>query len=214
MTFPIEILKDNYKDKTGYIIGRGLSLLNLTREHIKQGSAIITINTTLFKARELKLGDKCDFFCMQKDGNFQFDGVHHDIEFYKNSAQKPCPHGKCKKICGTIVAPELPEKLLIHEYNSKYCYEDYQERYIFNNENFGLQWLHFSVLSAIYIMKVFGISDLKMVSLDSYTHNDNRGVKYLDSDFQGDYSRYKAGIDEHLEKCKFNSVEFITPQKE
>ena len=147
------VLKDKHKGETGYIVGSGPSLFNLTT--IGAGP-IITLNQAIIAVEKLELPNK--IYSMQKDGCVK---PAHRLE---------CPKG-CEHDREPYINGGRPKKaaLLLHFHESLHCYPDHPESYLFDNEgDFHISWDMPSVVSAINVQKLMGVKEIKLLCCDSY----------------------------------------------
>jgi hypothetical protein len=140
---------------TTTIVGRGPSLLSLTREDFPAGP-VITLNAAIIYVRELGLGNA--LFSMQKDGCIPHD--HHgkpDVQACGNCPTWP------------MVAPHQPETLIVTSAESPFCLADYSPRIVVDVEqDFGLPWHTMSAPVAVRIAHSWGETDLLMLGHDAY----------------------------------------------
>jgi glycosyltransferase involved in cell wall biosynthesis len=156
----METMRGRHAGQDIYIIGKGPSLKYLTKEMIGEG-VVITLNDAIAKIEELDIPN--DVYAMEKDG------------YYKDN--KPCfDTHDCS------IHSIMPKKsaLLVHKWESLNCMPDYTPRYIFDNEELGLNPQNPSMLSAIMIGSLMGCKKFHFVSFDA---------------FQGDHRTYIPGKD-------------------
>lgn len=116
----INDFKNKYKGQTAYIIGSGNSIKHLKKEHFNNG-IIIALNKTIEIIREI--APDIPVFSQQKDGNL--------------NGKRECPYPDCYN-CPFMRNPS-PYTLLVHEHESKMCFEDYKDRIVFDNIELGLK---------------------------------------------------------------------------
>lgn len=159
-------LRRRHQGETGYIVGRGPSLLNVTAADFGPGP-VITLNLAIRNVRALGLPNP--IYTMQKDGCMQQDPAHRQEA------------GRCPGPCGEVepmVQPVEPEMLLVAATESRYCFPDYPHRRVFDVEaDFGLAWFTPSAPVAVMIARLFGCPALVMIAHDAYTRGDTRTVK-------------------------------------
>jgi hypothetical protein len=170
-----------HKNKTANIIGKGTSINRLKLCDIKDGF-IIAINQAVLKVEEI--GTMLHVYSLQKDGS---SPELRDNCYCKLNGLTECPY--------EMVRPKRAT-LINHKEESPCCMEDYSPRIIFNNEDFGLEWMMPSALSAIKIAKYFGANKIRMIGFDSITEgkNDNFATDKID----GGYETQHQGIRELL----------------
>jgi len=158
MTCQIERLAGAFNGGSGAIVSHGPSALNLRQEHFDGVDVVITINAAIMAVRPLGL--QVPVFNMQKDaGEGRMDKDFRPI----------CKI--CDKGCKGKNEPVSPEILLIHKHESALCFPDFPDRAEFDNYRFGLDWSFPSIISAIHIMHLFGVSSLRMISFDGIIKN-------------------------------------------
>lgn len=157
----IDDLKDKFIGKNIYIIGSGPSLNRLKKEHFKDG-VIIALNKSIGVIKNIE--PDIPVFSQQKDGNL--------------NGKRKCTHPNCNN-CPFTVDP-TPYTLLVHEHESKMCFEKHEERYVFDNKNLGLAITDFSALTAVKIGQLMGGTHFIFIGFDSINGNfDNFNNKNL-----------------------------------
>lgn len=156
----IKYLFDWYGHKTDtiYIVGKGQSLEFVTPEIFGKG-VVITINESIVSIEKLGLSNL--IISMQKDGAYP----HRNKCQCKNKSETLCKFGM-------IFPSNKSTVLLVSETDSFDCFTDYEPRFYFNNQDYGLSWEEPSVLSAISIAKSSGAKIIIMVAFDSFTYGD------------------------------------------
>lgn len=189
----MEELKNKHINTEVYIIGKGTSLQFLKKEHIGEG-IIITLNEAILKIEEFDLPNIT--YSMQKDG---YDADHRNICVCKNEGRKDS--------CCMV----LPKKatLLVHALESIKCFEDYTPRYVFNNNDFGLEWNNPSVFSVIKVAQYMGCSKLNFLCFDSMVNGSNMGFCPGKGIYSNHYTMHKKKI---MSMLKDIPHAFITPQ--
>ena len=124
-------LKDKHKDSICYIIGGGESLQYLTNDYFESNGIIIALNKTIQKIQELS--PSIPVYSQQKDGNL--------------NGRRACNYPDCNN-CEFMKNPS-PYTLLVHEHESRMCFENYKDRIVFDNIELGLHIHDFSALTAI-----------------------------------------------------------------
>lgn len=153
MTRPVSELKGDHLGECCHIVGMGMSLKYLSKAHFTNGP-IIAMNESVCRVSALGLDNP--LYSMQKDGG----------------NLKACPKrtdrsAECPTMCGNMVRPAGREILLIHEYESKLCFDDYEQRYLFDNvEDFGYLWNMPSFCVAVSMAELFGCTSLQIISCD------------------------------------------------
>lgn len=183
----IKELKDKYKDKTAYIVGKGPSIKRLLSTHFGEG-VVITLNESIIVVENLHL--KNDIYSMQKDA----DSVDHVFGIRPKRAS-----------------------LIIHELESYYRFKDYSPRYSFNNvSDFNMPWDTFSAISATEICLLMGCCNIVYVCHDSCTtgntaccQRDKDGSFYIEN-YYPQYLMQAEILKEYL-KIKKIKHEWITP---
>ena len=197
-TLPISTLRNCYVGQACTVVGKGPSLLHLTREQISAGP-IIALNESILKVLTLDLSN--DIFSMQKDGG-----------------DKSCCALPCRNICGGM--RRLPDEvaLLVHVHESPQCYVDHALRYVFNNPlDFNLGIHSASLPTAIKIAELMGCRGITLVSMDAATTQDLRVTldgKTVQADNPGGqrYLKFAQHARDLLARANFERVEWLTPQ--
>jgi hypothetical protein len=191
----IEALHNIYKGRPCYIIGSGPSLRYLENIHISLDGIIITLNHAIVKVEELGLANIT--YSMQKDGG----------------DKKQCPN--CGDKCNGMIRPKKAP-LLLHEHESKNCFEDYPVRYLFDAYKLGFdRWDMFSANCAIKIALLMGCIDIKLVSFDSHI-KDYRTLLYNKDIIQYEY--YMNYLQQDIIMCELIKelkleIEWIYPKE-
>ena len=199
------IQQNNCNYETICIVGKGRSLKFATLETFGN-NPIICINESI--AHVEKLHPRNIIFSMQKDG-----AIHHDGEKFCGINECLCLRDNLPVCPYGMVSPiRLATILLVCENCSIACYEEYQNRISFNNDDYGLTWDEPSVLSAIHIAKQLGAKKITMVAFDSFTNGDTTtfipttGETKDTEDYKSQHERMKVLLSdiEH---------EFVTPKE-
>lgn len=205
-SYSVDDLSERYPDGRCAIIGKGPSLIRLTRDMLDSVDFVITINHAIVKIREIDPG--IDVFTQQKD---RFD----EQKTVDGESCPGYPGCECCSASGALkVMPIKKEILLIHRHESMQCFGGHHLRVMFDNEKMGMSWRQPSVFSAIKIASILGASSLKMVSHDSVTHGTNEYVvdgKTVCSG-QDNYTQWAGEVPGWISKCGIKNVEWITPR--
>ena len=145
---------------TTTIIGKGPSLLTLTRDEVPPGR-VIALNQAIVHVRRLGLSNQ--IFTMQRDGCVAQDWRAAPI-------QNLCGH--CP--AGDMIMPQHPEILIVTRDTSPYCFADYSPRMVLGS--FDLPWYTMSSPIAVLVAQSWGETDLFMVAHDSYTGGNTQYV--------------------------------------
>lgn len=208
MTKPIQSLSNTFLGMTGAAVGSGPSIRYITKDHFKDVDVVITLDFAELKVSSLKLD--IPHFAQWKDAG------HKDGRCLPTC--KVCK-GDCYK-----VRPTPPAMLLVHTLESALCWNDYEPRYSWNNEEWGYTFGGLpGATCALWNLKILGIKHLKLFCFDGITVGDTRNCCSDGSILQsvGTYGNFFTEGDEayrvqpHLrEKVKdpqFETVEWITP---
>lgn len=155
----IQVLRGKDKGATGYIVGKGPSVLSLKADAFGNGP-IITLNEAMVAVEELGLENT--IYAMQKDGCLEH--LHGRNKGFQCLCD--CPHDRTPQINGG-----RPKKapLLLHLRESVHCFPDYSEKYLFDTgDDFGIRWDTPSIVCAIECLKLLGVSHIKLLCCDSY----------------------------------------------
>jgi len=175
VTRDIEEFTNAFKGGMGAIISHGPSELHLTKDHLSGVDVVITLNNAILKVRSLALD--IPVFTMQKDSG---EG-RSDLSQYETKGTT-CTCLMCDETCTGKQRPALPETLLIHKPESHLCFHDYSKRVEFDHKRFNILWSYPSIISAIYIMSLFGIEKVKYLCFDGicgYSHDDTADGKTI-----------------------------------
>jgi hypothetical protein len=191
--------ENKYPGQDVYIIGKGPSLHNLTKEMIGEG-IIITLNDAIQKIEELDLPNIV--YSMQKDGV-----AYKNVDFTNNNFWYKPPTLEMQICNDCSLHSIMPKKsiLLVHKHESSLCSLDYKPRMVFDNLEMGLLWHDFSALSAIRIAEIMGCTKFYFVSFDAITNMDNSG--YANTAPLG-YSYQYPRMKPYLDRIDYK---FITP---
>jgi len=192
MTQDISVLKDKYKNKTVYIIGKGPSLKFLKKQDIEDG-VVITINDAIAKIEELNIDN--DVYAMEKDGWY--------IEWTNHQEEHDCS-------IHSIMPTRYP--VLLHKHESPNCIPDYFNRIIFNNLELGLEITRPSAISAIKIGELMGCDKFVLISFDACTIEDYStyipGTEEMENN--PSYKNICVLMNQFLDKLNYK---WITPQQ-
>ena len=204
-------LKDKHQGETVWIIGKGYSLIHIKRSDIGSGP-IIAIYESLVPIEVL--GFPNEIYSLQKDGGLFKDSV----AIFDNKPISPdCTVRQCDK-CPGVVRPARAG-LILHDLESKYCFEDYEPRYVFTLEEIGLPENQFSLVCAIKIGQLMGCTKFKFVSFDAHTSGDPRNAILFHVDGKPikteEYFRWIYGMQVKLLPPFLEGLdyEWITPEK-
>ncbi len=187
----MEALKNKYHGQTCQIIGKGPSIHHLTAQWIAPHGPVITLNEAIERVEALNIRN--DTYSMQKDGGARRHGKAQLV------LTPDCEHrGECGSRCGGMVRPKKAA-MLLHEHESKYCFEDYPERYIFSWKALGLPGNEFSLLCAVQIAGQMGCSALRFICCDAHANGDGAPA----------YQTQVRIINPYLKKWQYK---FVTPE--
>lgn len=199
----IESLRDKHKGETVWIIGKGPSLEYLRKEDVGTG-LVIALNESIIKIESLGLDNVV--YSMQKDGGDKRD-------YTPDNLSPVCEYrGMCEDRCGDMVRPKKRAALLLHEHESKYCYEDYEPRYIFDFRSLGLPHNDFSMICAVKIAQLMGCASIRFVCCDYYTNGNcdiyipGQGIAHKNAPYAEQQGKR---LYQHLDGL---DVEWITPK--
>jgi hypothetical protein len=181
-------LHNAHKGQEIYIIGKGVSLQHLRKEHIGEG-VVMAMNQSIIPVEQLGVNNIV--YSMQKDG-----------------CGSMAPH-RCEDRKPNDMVRPLKSILLVHELESNYCLADYSPRYIFNNTEIGLLWQDPSIFSAIKIAKYMGCSKINIVSCDSLVNDSNDYYSPGIGTFSHSYLVHKERTLNELQSIPHS---FITPE--
>jgi hypothetical protein len=198
MTYPVEIFCGKFAGKTAGVIVDGPSIARLTETSLEGLDLIMTINFASIKLRKLKI--TVPLFTMWKDPGKK-------DEFMLPICQK------CTQDCIRPV-PQAPELLLVHLIESRKCSPDYENRFIWDNNNYSLTWSIPSNCAAVSILKMMGVVRLKMFCFDARNGDYGEswdGETIVNKETPNDLNLANELLDRTLGVLKFNLVEWITP---
>ena len=202
----ISIFKDKFTGQTASLVATGPSSLKLEAKHIGDSNLVMAINSAIRKVRTLKC--LVPVFTIQKDAGKGTVYLPYHAPLRCIECDYKCLH----------VKPEPAEILLLHKHESPDCSPEYPERYLFDNHQFGLKWYNCSAMSAVNILKYFGVTRIKMISFDALTEQ-NVYASYdgvtVDRPYTAGYLEQNAITLSTLKSCGFQDkdVEWITPGK-
>ena len=201
MCLNIDYFKDKYLGQVAALIGTGASLVNLRREQLADVNLVLTLTRALLKVRELNLG--VQIFTLQKDAPTPL--------YQKNSLPSKCP--QCDYAC-LHVKPMDSEILINHIPESRDCSPEAKQKYLYDNAQFGRYWYNPSVVSALHILKLFGVARVVMVSFDAVTHGDCRATYdgHSVTRIDDDYLRQVEITKQALQACTFKETTWLTPK--
>lgn len=176
-----------------YIVGKGASLMNITKDHFGEG-IIITINSAIAKVESLELPNLTFALCK--------DGASPD---YINE----CPLMECH-ICpyGFI----YPQKaiLVLHKHESMECMPDYFPKMIIDAEQYGLNWRNESVLLAIEFGIYLGCDEFIFISFDAVTNGSDYSIN-PDGSVHQFGGMYTVQAERLIQRCITLNHKFIEP---
>ncbi len=195
--FLINNLRDKHKGETAWIIGKGASLANLTKEEIGDGP-VIAISEAIVPVEAIGLSNPV--YALQKD------------------ADPPDENP---------IAPPKKAILLVQDREAKDRHKDYKPRYVFDNPlDFDAPWNTTSANTALLIAQLFGCKKMVLVAFDACTkenydtcHYNADGTYEIrpapinDSKDSINWRQYKAsasGLKNYIQN-KFLCVEWVTP---
>ena len=193
----IQALKATHLGQTAWIVGKGPSLVRLSREHIGEGP-VIAINEAIVAVETLELANTV--YSMQKDAD------EYDVSSTPNVAL-------------SLFIPIKSATLLVHLHESPNRLKEYSPRYVFDNvKDFGLEWWECSGLVAIAVARLMGCSNMVYLCFDACMSGDRRTctptsdgayeVLSTDEAYLGQCCR----IDDYLTKVGM-PAEWVTPEK-
>ena len=197
----IQALKGKHEGETAWIVGKGPSLVMLTKEQIGRGP-VIAINEATLAVETLGVDNVV--YSLQKDAD--------DYEFVSDlvpvvDAAQP-------------IAPLRGATLLVHRHESPHRMKEYRPRYVFDSVvDFGLEWWEFSSMVAAAIAHLMGCQKVVFVSHDACVFGDSRtctptsdGSYQVTSDPRSaaNYLQHRQRIDEYLARASI-SAEWVTP---
>lgn len=219
MTRPIESLGGTFQGRACALVGKGPSLLHLREEHLAGIDVVLTINHAITKVRSLNL--KQPVLMVWKDARTYAASVEPHPR-YGHQVPVPCPRCPRGELChrASVQPPDgTTELLLLHEHESVNCFPTHPQRYLFNNDRFGILWRMESIISALHIAHLLGVASLRFISFDASTNGDCRFTengttlhKKGDETYVVDvYMDQRQSIDATIGKLGFPAVEWITP---
>lgn len=144
----LESFKDYYKGQTCYIVGKGLSLQNLKREHFKDG-IVITINSAITQVEALNLPNLT--YAMLKEGS----GMNLVIRPKK----------------AVLLTSKHEGAKFLTDYSPRYVFDAAS----LTDSMFG--WKEFSANCALKIAQLFGCSKIKLLCFDACMGDEVRAVR-------------------------------------
>ena len=148
----IRVLWDNHKGETGYIVGKGPSLLKLRAEHFEDGP-IIAINQAIQHVEALGLENKV--YALQKN---PCDEVIAGQEICDGCESGPPGHPEPEKAPLLLSFPETHN-----------CYSHYPDRFMFTDiHDLGFKERMLpSLPNAARILERMGVDDIKILCCDA-----------------------------------------------
>ena len=201
----IQALTNAHAGDTAWIVGKGPSLLMLTKEQLGPGP-VIAINEAMILVEALGLDNV--LYSMQKDADRYEDGPGPPVVV--TGGTEP-------------IAPLKGATLLVHQHESANRMIEYQPRFVFDNvADFGLEWWEFSSLTAVAIARLMGCLKVVFVSHDACVFGDLRtctprpdGSVQVQTDevTAVTYPQHRQRIDEYLSRVSMDA-EWLTPEVE
>ena len=186
-------LKDKHVEETIYVVGKGESIKNLSVDYFANGP-VIALNHAIIKVNDLKLSNVV--YSMQKDGN--------------HGGRRKCKYPNCYN-CKDFCVDPSPAILLVHEHESKLCFENYKPRYVFDNTQLGLRPTDFSALTCIQLAKNMGCNKIIFLCFDAINGDYSR--VNLENNTSKINLNYKTQINIQQNYLKDIEHEYITPSK-
>jgi len=165
----IQVLRDKHKGTTGFIVGKGPSLLKLRAGHFEcfNRGPIIAINHAIHAVEALGAPS---VYSMQRDGC--------DINERGNN---PCEHDCNVRPLGSTGNGGYPKYavLILSHPESWFCYPNHPERYVFSDVNdLGFsERIPPSLPNAVMIAELMGVKEIKLLCFDSI-NGDARAVHF------------------------------------
>jgi len=198
----LDDLKNKYPGQTITIVGKGCSLQYLKKEHFVPGP-VITINEAILTVESLELANP--IYSMQKDGGDRKKSS-------TNNLSADCDYSNdCSSECRAMRRPKKAT-LLLHEMESKYCFPDYSDRYVFDLKELGLPGNECSIICAIQFGKFMGCNGFRFISFDAHVTGDTQiyvpGKQ--ETVKKGDYESQIPKIKQYVDGY---NVEWIIPEQ-
>lgn len=187
-------LKGKHPGETAWIVAKGPSVLNLSRNDIGDGP-IIALYETIAIVEMLDLPNP--LYALQKDGGKNKKHVAPTTILSSECASRDCDH------CEWVVRPQKAT-LLLHDLEAEFCFPDYSPRYLFSLAEIGLRHNAFSLVCALKIAQFMGCVKFMFVSADAQAIGDLRCClpiypqRYYDHDYEAQrrmFPPYLAGLD-------------------
>ena len=200
----VQALREVHTGDTAWIVGKGPSLLMLTKEQLGPGP-IIAINEAIIAVEALDLDNV--IYSLQKDAaSYQYEPVPVVLA----AGVEP-------------IAPLKGATLLVHLHESADRLSEYRPRFVFDNvADFGFAWWDFSSLVAVAIANLMGCPKVVFVSHDACVTGDARtctaksdGSFYVETDTYsaGNYPQHRQRIEAYASSIAVD-VEWLTPAPE
>lgn len=149
----IDAVQGRHAGETCYIVGKGPSLADLTKDAFGAGP-VICLNRSILRVQELGLENT--IYSMQKDGC----GGYH---------QRDVGCAGCEGEVHPIVYPDESVTVLLHEHESRNCLPNQADRLVFDAvDELGFGWWSTSAPCAIRIAKIFGCDKVVLLCHDSF----------------------------------------------
>ncbi|PKQ29583.1 MAG: hypothetical protein CVT60_04555 [Actinobacteria bacterium HGW-Actinobacteria-10] len=141
-----------HRGETCYIVGKGPSLVNLTKFAFGPGP-VVCLNESIRHVQRLGLDNK--IYSMQKDG----------CESYR---QRDVGCEGCRGEIPPMRYPDDHVTLLLHEHESRNCLPNHRDRLVFDAlGDLGFEWWSTSAPCAIRIARIFGCVRVVLLCHDS-----------------------------------------------
>jgi hypothetical protein len=160
---PLRELKSRFRDRPAYVVGRGPSLLAVTKDTFMGWGwgPVITLNRAVIHVRPLVAAYR--IVSMQKDG---CQGHRWDDPTW----HPPGPGHEC-----ALITPAPDEIAVVSREEANYCLEAYDPVRIVV-EDFGIPWYSMSAEVAVRLAQAIGCTEVVLVGMDSYLSGDTRTV--------------------------------------
>ena len=192
-------LREIHKGETAWIIGKGMSLLDIKLSDVGDGP-VICLGESIIVLETLKFPNV--LYSLQKDGG--------ERRKYPFGLSAECDVRDCDH-CSGVVRPQ-GSILLMHDLEARYCFEDYSPRYLFTLEEIGLPYNEISVVCAIRIAQLMGCIKFKFVSFDAHATGDEDCIIpiWTHERYKWLFNRQKEILPQFLKGLDY---EWITPKE-